>query len=202
MKLKICGLKYSENIIQVAALQPDYMGFIFYEKSKRFVGEDFVMPEIDSKIKKTGVFVNSDINYIKEKIKKHDLQAVQLHGSESAELCEGLKGSVEVIKVFGVDESFDFNVLKAYENVCDYFLFDTKTAEYGGSGKQFDWNVLNKYKLNVPFFLSGGIGLEEIEKVQRLKLNVYALDLNSKFETEPGLKDIEKLKVANSKLKN
>lgn len=205
MRLKICGLKYKENIEQVAALRPDYMGFIFYTKSKRFVGEDFVMPVISSDIKKVGVFVNADFDSVFHTVIKHKLDLIQLHGDEDAYYCEDMAlhfsqnestKQVKIIKAFGVDENFDFDTLKPYEKQCDYFLFDTKTKEYGGSGQQFDWNILKKYNNAKPFFLSGGIGLEEIKNIP--KLNIHTIDVNSKFEIEPGLKDIElieKLKI-------
>ena len=201
MLLKICGLKDKENIEQIAALRPDFMGFVFYSPSKRFVGEGFNMPVIPSEIKKVGVFVNAKADYIIEKIDRYKLDFIQLHGNESSSFCEVMSHLVKVIKAFGMDEHFDFNVLNAYKNVCEYFLFDTKTTEHGGSGKQFDWTLLEKYDNTVPFFLSGGIGLEEIKEVQNLptgqagsKFKVYCVDVNSKFEIEPGLKDIEKLK--------
>ena len=164
MQLKVCGLKYKENIEQVAALRPDYMGFIFYPQSKRFVGDDFKMPMISPEIKKVGVFVNATAGYIIEKIDKHGLDFIQLHGNESASFCEVMSHLVKVIKAFGIDDNFDFNVLASYKNSCDYFLFDTKTTEFGGSGKQFNRDVLKNYTHDVPFFLSGGIGLEEVEK--------------------------------------
>ena len=196
MKLKICGMKYEDNIKAVAELQPDYMGFIFYEKSKRnFNG---MIPMLPKGIKKVGVFVDSNLEEINEYIEKFDLQAVQLHGDESPEYCNDLK-NVEVIKVFTVGKTFDFSVLKLYEDVCDYFLFDTKGREKGGNGVVFDWNLLNEYPSNKPFFLSGGIGIDELESVKNFaksKSSRYclALDVNSKFEEEPGLKNVEKLK--------
>ena len=210
MKLKVCGLKYKDNIEQVAAVQPDYLGFIFYDKSKRYVGEDFQMPEVSSDIVKVGVFVNAAIEYVIGKILKFDLKLIQLHGDEGVEYCENLADMlslnertkpVKIMKAFGVDESFDFNVLVAYQECCDYFLFDTKTKNYGGSGKQFDWKVLDKYNLSTPYFLSGGIGLGEIDKVLKLKSKVYAIDVNSQFEIEPGLKDVEKVKSLRLKVR-
>ncbi|MGZ4034723.1 MAG: phosphoribosylanthranilate isomerase [Bacteroidia bacterium] len=193
MFLKICGLKHKENIEQVAALKPDFMGFIFYPESKRFVGEYFRMPEIFPEIKKVGVFVNAKAGYIIEKIDEYNLDLIQLHGNESASFCEVMSHIVKVIKAFGIDENFDFNILENYKGSCDYFLFDTKTEGHGGSGKQFDWKFLENYKSDVPFFLSGGIGLKEIEDVQNLKLKVAGIDVNSKFETEPGIKNIKEL---------
>lgn len=197
MLLKVCGLKDPENIKQVAALKPDYMGFIFYPQSKRFVGDDFVMPTISPDIKKVGVFVNANSRYIIDKVDEYKLDLIQLHGDEKPEFCEVLNHIVPVIKAFGVDETFDFEKLVSYKTKCTYFLFDTKTMEYGGSGKQFDWNLLGKYNNSVPYFLSGGIGFEEIEKVQSSKCKVYGTDVNSMFEIEPGIKDIEKLKKIN-----
>jgi phosphoribosylanthranilate isomerase len=195
MLLKICGLKNKENIEQIAALKPNLMGFIFYSQSKRFVGENFVMPVLSSEIKKVGVFVNAKADYIIEKINEHKLDIIQLHGDESASFCESMSHFIPVIKAFGVDDNFDFKKLDKYTNSCAYFLFDTKTADYGGSGKQFNHELLKKYDGETPFFLSGGIGLEEIEKLKIKKLNIHAIDVNSKFETEPGIKDIEMLKL-------
>jgi phosphoribosylanthranilate isomerase len=194
MLLKVCGLKYPENIKQVAQLKPDFMGFIFYPESKRFVGDDFIMPAISPEIKKVGVFVNAPVSYIIDKVDEYKLDLIQLHGDESPAYCEVLNHVIPVIKAFGVDEVFDFKILTPYEKVCSYFLFDTKTKEYGGSGKQFDWAYLEKYDSILPFFLSGGIGQEEIKKVQGSTFKVLSVDVNSKFEIEPGLKDIEKLK--------
>lgn len=220
MKLKICGMKYQDNMTEVAALQPDYLGFIFYDKSAR--NFDTSIPEISNSIKKTGVFVNEDLESVIEKIKTFNLQAVQLHGEESPEYCkelghrhaelvsashnedENLKRvqidgeKIEIIKVFSIKNEFNFEVLKPYEAVCDYFLFDTKGKLPGGNGYTFDWNVLNHYPSTKSFFLSGGIGLDQIEDIKKFKQSkaskyCYALDVNSKFEIEPGLKNIKKL---------
>lgn len=196
MKLKICGMKYEDNIKAVAELQPDYMGFIFYEKSKRnFNG---MIPMLPNGIKKVGVFVDANLEEINDVIEKFDLQVVQLHGDENPEFCNDLK-NVEVIKVFTVGRTFDFSVLEPYEDVCDYFLFDTKGREKGGNGVVFDWNLLNEYPSDKPFFLSGGIGIDELESIKNFaksKSSRYclALDVNSKFEEKPGLKNVEKLK--------
>ncbi|MFV8346923.1 phosphoribosylanthranilate isomerase [Flavobacterium sp. ZB4P13] len=202
MKLKICGMKYPENILEVGSLLPDYMGFIFWEKSARYF--DGVIPELPKSIKKVGVFVNATQDEILEKIAKYDLQAVQLHGQESVAFCLDLKQvlkdengkqvQIKIIKVFSVDDTFDFEVLKPFEAVCDYFLFDTKGKLPGGNGTIFDWKVLEKYPSNKPFFLSGGIGINEMETVKEISktnLPLYAIDVNSKFEIEPGLKNIE-----------
>lgn len=196
MKLKICGMKYPYNILEVGALLPDYMGFIFWEKSARYF--DGIIPELPKSIRKVGVFVNATLDEILEKIEKHDLQAVQLHGIESVEFCESLKKKlpkgIEVIKVFSILDTFDFAVLKPFEPLCDYFLFDTKGRLPGGNGMTFDWKVLEQYPSTKPFFLSGGIGIEELEDVKQvLKTNlpIYAIDVNSKFELNPGLKNIK-----------
>ena len=172
---------------------------MFYEKSKR--NFDRLIPEINNEIIKTGIFVNESINFILNKIKEYQLKAVQLHGGESPEFCkELLRNQIEVIKVFSVDENFDFEILNNYEEVCDYFLFDTKGKERGGNGVTFKWNLLEYNKSKKPYFLSGGIGLNEVENLNNFfKTEVskycYALDVNSKFEDKPGLKNIQKLKL-------
>ena len=156
LKLKICGMKYPENIQDIAALNPDYMGFIFYEKTPRFFNTE--IPKIQNSIKKTGVFVKSKIAEILDKINKYDLNAIQLHGGESAEFCAELKlvlkeTSIEIIKVFSVKSEFDFNQLADFEDHVDYFLFDTKGKHKGGNGETFDWTLLKEYPSEKPFFL-------------------------------------------------
>ena len=222
MKLKVCGMKYVENIQQVAELQPDYLGFIFYEKSKRnFEG---IIPDFSENIKKTGVFVNEYIEIVLSLIEEYRLDAIQLHGDESVEYINELKNqlnksralkieenksikkkknqhyiaknALEIIKVFGIKDEFNFDVLKPYLEVVDYFLFDTKGVARGGNGVKFDWTVLEKYPYKKPFFLSGGIGLVDVEQIQiiaKSNLPIYALDVNSKFESKPGVKKIEEL---------
>jgi phosphoribosylanthranilate isomerase len=198
MKLKICGMKYPDNILEVGSLLPDYMGFIFWEKSARYF--DGALPNLPQSIKKTGVFVNASQEDIVSKVNQYDLQVVQLHGHESVTFCQKLKNtlakSIEIMKVFSVDSSFDFDELKPFESVCDYFLFDTKGKLPGGNGTTFDWKVLEKYPSQKPFFLSGGIGLDEIDLVNEIvktDLPIYAIDVNSKFEIEAGLKNKEEL---------
>lgn len=197
MKIKVCGMKYLENIQQVAALQPDYLGFIFYPKSPRnFEGD---IQKVDENIKKTGVFVNASIDFIVDKVNQYGFGAVQLHGSESVEFCQELNShdlDIELFKVFSIKDEFDFSVLSAYEPFVDYFLFDTKGKEKGGNGYTFDWSVLKQYPSKKPFILSGGIGIDEVEKVKeilRTDLPIHALDINSRFEIEPGLKNVELL---------
>ncbi|WP_254712465.1 phosphoribosylanthranilate isomerase [Polaribacter pectinis] len=216
-------MKYTENIEQVAGLLPDYLGFIFYEKSKRnFEG---IIPELPKSIKKTGVFVNEYKEIVISLVEEYGLDAIQLHGDESVEYVSELKNQlterralfieenkhikkqknkhtiskneIEIIKVFGIKDDFNFDILKPYEAIVDFFLFDTKGKERGGNGVTFNWEVLKNYNSTKPFFLSGGIGLEQIEEVKNIRktdLPIYALDVNSKFETKAGLKSVENIK--------
>jgi len=203
-------MKHPENIQEVALLQPDYLGFIFYPKSPR--NFERIIPDISGNIKKTGVFVNGEIDFILEKVKKYNFKAIQLHGSESTEYCRQLRNqldvkatsAIEIFKVFGIKDQFDFSILKKYEGIVDYFLFDTKGKSKGGNGYTFDWNVLKAYNSNTPIILSGGIGMEELDKVEEIlksDLPIYALDLNSKFELEPALKDVKLLENFLKKIK-
>lgn len=204
MKLKICGMKYQDNITEIASLQPDYLGFIFHEPSPRYF--EGSIPELPKSIKKVGVFVDEKVEYIAQQIEKHKLTVIQLHGHESPEICRLLKSTkAQVVKVFSIKDKFDFEVLTPYEDVCDYFLFDTKGKLPGGNGYVFDWSVLNNYPSTKPFFLSGGIGLDQIDKLREFQNSeaskyCYAIDVNSKFEIEAGLKDIEKLKEFKNKI--
>ncbi|WP_370480230.1 phosphoribosylanthranilate isomerase [Tamlana flava] len=205
MKLKVCGMKYQDNIEQVAALQPDYLGFIFYNQSARNFDLEYI-PKISKSIKKVGVFVDASLDLIQAKIEKHHLNSVQLHGEESPEFCDALKNEkIEIIKVFSIKDEFNFELLKPYENIVDYFLFDTKGKLPGGNGYTFNWDVLKDYPSTKPFFLSGGIGFDEVEKIKAFKSSkaskyCYAMDVNSKFEIEPGLKNIELLTEFKNKL--
>jgi phosphoribosylanthranilate isomerase len=206
MKLKICGMKYKDNIIEVAKLQLDYLGFIFYEKSARFF--DGEIPQLPNTIKKVGVFVNASIETILEKTTNYKLQVIQLHGNESPKFCKSLNSyGVKIIKVFSIKDKFNFDELKPYENVCDYYLFDTKGKLPGGNGYTFNWNVLKNYPSTKPYFLSGGIGLTEIENIKLFQKTeaskyCYAIDVNSKFEIEAGLKNIDELKEFKSHINN
>ena len=204
MKLKVCGMRSLENIRNLAKINPEYMGFIFWKHSKRFVSNS--TPDLGEGIKKVGVFVNASSEYIKKCIKDHKLKAVQLHGNESPKKCDELKKiDVEVIKAFAIKNKFDFSELENYESVCDYFLFDTEGLLPGGNGLHFDWTVLKNYTCEKPFFLSGGIGPDDslaIASIIKLNLPLYAIDVNSKFEIEPGLKNIDIIKEFKSKLYN
>ena len=204
MKLKVCGMKFIENIEQVSGLYPDYMGFIFYQKSKRnFEG---VIPKLPKSIKKTGVFVNEYLEIVISLVEEYQLEAIQLHGDETVTYIKLLKThlpSIEIIKVFGIKDEFNFDVLTPFLPLVDYFLFDTKGKERGGNGFQFDWSVLEAYPYEKPFFLSGGIGLKDVLAIQKIinsNVPIYALDINSKFEIEPGLKNINEVKTFKNKL--
>ncbi|RZL02503.1 MAG: phosphoribosylanthranilate isomerase [Pedobacter sp.] len=190
------------NIEQVASLEPDYMGFIFYEKSKRFAGklDPASLSKMPENIGRVGVFVNHDLKEVVKLSEQFSLNLLQLHGNESVAYVRELKQllqrtSIKLMKAFGIDENFDFTLLNEYEKEIDYFLFDTQTPDHGGSGKQFNWELLNGYTLDQPYFLSGGIGLEIVEALKTIDdQRLFAIDVNSKFETEPGIKDISKLK--------
>ena len=215
----------NHNPEEVAILQPDYLGFIFWEPSSRYFSGD--MPKLSDSIKKTGVFVDASLEEVLEKTLQYQLNAVQLHGKESAAYCKELKEGFlsfrapsinlkeskenmvstalemtkpDIIKVFSIKDDFDFSILEDYEEVCDYFLFDTKGKLPGGNGHTFDWSVLEKYPSNKPYFLSGGIGLENLQELKEFlnstaSKKCFAIDVNSKFEAAPGLKNIEDLKI-------
>ncbi len=190
-------MRDSENILEVAALLPEYMGFIFYEKSKRYVGKDFIVPiGFPAEIKKVGVFVNEKPEKILELVARYRLDYVQLHGDEPIVDCKIVKGSVKVIKAFSIDETFDFNFVKPYVPYADLFLFDTKGKNYGGTGLTFDWTLLRKYSQKTPFFLSGGLSAENISRVVELNdMNLLAVDVNSGAESAVGKKDVMKIKA-------
>ena len=210
--LKVCGMKH--NISAVAALDPDYLGFIFWEGSPRHF--DGLIPPLHPRIRKVGVFVNASLDEILDRTATFGLDAIQLHGNESPGFCAGLKKSLranpnqggetadhpkkvpQIIKVFTIQDSFDFKVLEPYEAVCDFYLFDTKGKLPGGNGYAFDWSVLKEYPSEKPYFLSGGIGLECMDKLGDFLRSspsryCYAIDVNSAFESAPGLKDTDKL---------
>lgn len=197
VKIKVCGMRYPENIRDVTALGTDYIGFIFYAKSKRYVGADVqrYIEGLASPVK-VGVFVNADLSEIYQTMADFKLDAVQLHGEETPEFCQTLKQQTQatVIKAFGIDGHFDWQILNPYADVVDYFLFDTKSNAYGGTGVSFDWSLLDQYQLDLPYFLSGGLDAANIQTALAIHdPRLYALDLNSKFEVEPGLKDIDLL---------
>jgi len=216
MRLKVCGMKFPENIREVAQLQPDYLGFIFHKASSRYF--DGAIPPVSKEIRTTGVFVNASIAQLLEKVEKHGLRAVQLHGDEPPEYCLQLRKklsekpgneAVALLKVFSVDDAFDLKVLEPFEGKVDHFLFDTRGQLRGGNGIPFNWNLLLEYPSSTPFFLSGGIGLEEVDNIklfiaqlqQRGKAHLLqGLDVNSRFESAPGMKNINELKVFRKEL--
>ena len=162
MQIKICGMRDAQNIKELLALNPDFIGFIFYPASKRYITiDEYLSLDLDTRFtKKVGVFVNEDIKKVISIATLAEINYLQLHGDESVEYCEQLKYlDFKIIKAFGIDEHFDFQQLNAYDEVCDYFLFDTKTKDFGGSGITFDWNILNNYTLNKKIFLSGGLNI-------------------------------------------
>jgi phosphoribosylanthranilate isomerase len=206
LKLKVCGMRDPQNIEALTALAPDYMGFIFYEKSRRFVGgmDPALVQTLPASIKPTGVFVNEALDEVLHIARQYKLAALQLHGAESPEYCQLIKEqltSIEVIKAFGVDDSFNFYLLNNYQGLVDYFLFDTQSTAHGGSGKTFDWAVLRQYQLNVPYFLSGGIGLDQVTQIKKIvDPRLYAVDVNSRFEIRPAFKNIDQLTTFKNQL--
>ncbi len=206
MLVKVCGMREPENIEKVAQLGVDMMGFIFYPKSPRFASQSVARTAADKNVCRVGVFVNESAGLISDKILQFDLNAVQLHGNESRELCELLhkqNGLLKVIKAISVSAAGDIQKYKEYVGAVDYFLFDTKCKTVGGSGQQFDWQVLENYDGDVPFILSGGIGPEDVERVRNFHHpKCIGIDLNSKFELKPGLKDVEKLNIFLENIEN
>lgn len=198
LKIKICGMRHQANIEEISSLKPDMMGFIFFPPSKRYAGE-ILEPShlfnIPSSIKRTGVFVNETTDQILNIVSKYSLDVVQLHGNEPPEQCRLIwdKG-IGVIKTFSISENLNFEKCSDYLPYTNHFLFDTSTPVFGGSGKKFRWEDLKNYNLAHPFFLSGGISAGDTEKILDLAVEgFYGIDLNSRFETEPGLKNYEML---------
>ena len=194
MQIKICGLLEPENIREIAALQPDYMGFIFYPNSPRFAKnlDVSLLNALPASIKKVGVFVNENLENILTYIQKYDLDAVQLHGADNKRLCREIKEEAKtmVIKVFPIMASYNLKVTKEYEDTADLFLFDTKTDLYGGSGQKFNWNILHDYHGEKDFLLSGGISADDVKAIRKIQHpKMIGVDLNSKFEIKPGLKN-------------
>ena len=207
LKIKVCGMRYPENILVVADALPDFMGFIFYPKSKRFVGTDFsidTLETIPESVDKVGVFVDELPEKVIEICQDLNLQIAQLHGGESPEYCRQIQSSgLTVFKAFSVDEQFFFERLKAYSGFCDYFLFDTKGHLPGGTGQKFNWQLLENYKGEIPFFLSGGIGPDDLEAIRHFSHPRWCgIDINSGFELAPALKDVEKVNQFIFKIRN
>jgi phosphoribosylanthranilate isomerase len=197
MNIKVCGITQLKQLQQLDGLDIDFAGLIFYKESPRYMGEKIAKEDLknsDFDLKKVGVFKNPEMIDVLDAIEDYGLDVVQLHGNESPDMCEDLSSEVEVIKAFSLtgDESID-EIVADYDAVCDYYLFDTAGSDGigGGTGKQFDWKIITKAKIEKPFFLSGGIGLEDVPKIKTFKHpDYYAVDINSKFEKEPGVKDM------------
>lgn len=200
MNIKVCGITEMKQLQQLDGLDIDFAGLIFYPESSRYVGDKLNKKEVkkaDFDLKKVGVFVNPEMIDVLDAIDDYGLEVVQLHGDESPEMCEDLSSEVEVIKAFRITGSENIDELAApYDAVCDYFLFDTGGLKesFGGTGQQFDWSILNKAKIEKPFFLSGGIGVEDAAKIKAFKHpDFFGVDVNSKLETSPGVKDMSKV---------
>ena len=195
MIIKTCGMRDADNIRAVSELRIDWMGFIFWPPSSRYVSEKPSF--LPTRQKRVGVFVDARIEEVKSKADEYALDLIQLHGSESPAFCERLKANSrqQLIKAFNIATQEDLEQTIPYEGLVDYFLFDTKAKMVGGNGTQFDWSVLSAYQGNTPFLLSGGIGPDDAEKVRNFHHPQLAgIDLNSRFELSPAFKDIEKLK--------
>jgi phosphoribosylanthranilate isomerase len=191
MIIKVCGMRDAENIREVEALGIDLMGFIFWPKSSRYVNERPAY--LPTQCKRVGVFVDEDVNTIKKLANDYAIDYIQLHGSESPEYVQQLR-NWQVIKAFNIATTEDLEATKTYEGIVDYFLFDTKGKSVGGNGEKFDWSVLEAYHGDTPFLLSGGIGPDDAERVRTFQHEkCIGIDLNSKFELSPALKDINKL---------
>ena len=214
IKLKVCGLTKLDQIVELMQMNIDFLGFIFYEKSPRYVLNALTLNEIKSiqHRGKVGVFVNENIPTILEISEKAGLNYIQLHGDENdvfiSELKEKLNQKIKIIKVFRIpiviprneESQRFFTSLLAVQNDIDYVLFDTDSKSFGGTGKTFDWQILNELEINIPYFLSGGISEENIENIKQLELQPFALDINSKVEIEPGNKNINKIKIVKNLL--
>jgi len=193
MIVKVCGMRDADNIRQVEKLGVDWIGMIFWPKSKRYVAASPAY--LPTRAKRVGVFVDEDINEIRHRVSVCQLDFVQLHGHESPDYCRSLHPQ-PLIKAFNIAKAEDLKQTEPYEGVVDYFLFDTKGKSVGGNGEKFDWSVLSAYQGSTPFLLSGGIGPDDAEALRHFSHpKCIGIDLNSRFETEPAFKDINKLKL-------
>lgn len=199
-------MKFPDNITAILHMKPDFMGFIFYKKSLRYVDKlaSFDNLSFPDEIAKVGVFVSATQTEILEKVNLLSLDFVQLHGNESAAFVQELHAQkIKIIKAFQIDEAFDWKKLKEYQKWVDYFLFDTPTEGFGGSGRKFNWDILKKYQESTPFFLSGGIGIDDIQEIKKLNFPLLCgIDVNSKFEIEPGRKDEKQVRKMINQVRN
>lgn len=199
MMTKVCGMRDAQNIRDVESLGVDWIGMIFWPKSKRYVAE--VPSYLPEHLKKVGVFVDSTLDDILQHISDYQLDIIQLHGQESPDFAKALKPHT-IIKAFNIEKADDLLQTEKYEGIADYFLFDTKGKMVGGNGQKFDWSILTAYQGKTPFLLSGGIGPEDAESVRSFHHpRCIGIDLNSRFESEPGFKDINQLKTFINKLR-
>ena len=198
MIIKVCGMRDPENIRAIEALGVDWMGFIFWPKSSRYVGERPAY--LPTRVKRVGVFVDDDIQNIKQKVEDFGLDIIQLHGQESPDYVRQLTSvcgdSIAIIKAFNIATAEDLKQTNAYNDIVDYFLFDTKAKMVGGNGTKFDWSVLSSYHGETPFLLSGGIGPDDAEDIRMFHHpQCIGIDLNSRFELAPALKDTDALRI-------
>jgi phosphoribosylanthranilate isomerase len=210
MRIKVCGMTQLDQVNQLDEMGIDFAGFIFYPKSPRYVGKYLPgekLKKLKLRLGKVGVFVNATYEDIMRHVDNYGLDMVQLHGDENPRFCEKLADYISVIKVFrmGEDDPIDW-ITKPFEESCDMFLFDTEGAGYGGTGKKFNWDVLKNSFLDKLFFLSGGIEPTDVEKLkafetERIAKKLFSIDINSKFELSPGVKDLKKIKEFVEKLK-
>jgi len=200
MNIKVCGITEMKQLQQLDGLDIDFAGLIFYKESPRYMGDKIKgkdLKKADFDLKKTGVFVNPGLIDVLDAIDEYGLDVVQLHGEESPEMCEDISSEVEVIKAFLVTEGANIDkMVAAYDAVCDYYLFDTGGLKesFGGTGQQFDWSLLSKARIEKPFFLSGGISVEDAPRVKAFSHpDLFGVDINSCFETAPGVKDMKQI---------
>lgn len=208
MRIKVCGMTQKEQVDSLADLGVSFAGFIFYPKSPRYVFREMTASQIRkvNNINKVGVFVNAPMDEVLHLVDECRLQMVQLHGDETPKYCDRLADYVSVVKAFRLSDNDSVEwMTHPFDDVCDHYLFDTMGAGYGGTGKKFDWTVLKGQQINKPFFLSGGIESGDEEHIRNFATdpvarNLFALDINSKFEVSPGVKNLELVKDFTSKL--
>lgn len=195
MNIKVCGMRDSLNIRLVEQLPIDWMGFIFYPRSPRYVDR---LPEyMPEHLKRVGVFVDAEIDFIRERTDRFKLDLLQLHGHETPARCREVKAAtgLGIIKAFGIGSAPDLTDVASYEGVADFFLFDTKCGTAGGSGRTFDHSLLSRYSGSTPFLLSGGLGPESASQLRSFSHPAFwGIDLNSRFEVAPALKSVGMLK--------
>jgi len=194
LSLKICGMRDLENIREIAILCPDHMGFIFYRESPRFVGDEFICPDLPFYIGRFGVFVNESLDDLLVIASRNKLDVIQLHGTESLDYGRSVKDAgYKVTKVFRVDDLFSMDSVLPWVTIADYFLFDTRGDQPGGNGRTFDWTILDQYQAEVPFFIGGGLTPENLKEVQEIRSPYFrGVDINSGIESAPGIKDFTK----------